>query len=111
MFAACRQLLLLRTPTVFARLPIRKMDASTATSASSSTPLLEFLIIAYDGTDPDAPTRRLAVRQQHLDRARQGKIDGSVVYGGAILGDDGAMIGSSMVVRFPTRAAFDAWLA
>ncbi len=31
--------------------------------------------------------------------------------GGAILDDDGRMIGSATIVEFPDRAAVDAWLA
>ena len=29
---------------------------------------MQFLLIAYDGTDPEAPERRLKVREEHLEK-------------------------------------------
>ena len=72
---------------------------------------MQFLIVAFDGTDPDAPERRLASREAHLAGARAMFADGTMKEGGAILDDAGRMIGSSCIVEFPDRAALDAWLA
>jgi uncharacterized protein YciI len=72
---------------------------------------MQFLIIAHDGTDEGALDRRMAVREAHLVGARAMKADGSMIVGGAILDDDGRMVGSSCIVEFPDRAAVDAWLA
>ncbi len=71
---------------------------------------MQFLVVAYDGTDADAPARRLAVREAHLEGARRMAADGTMICGGALLDDDGAMIGSACIVDFESRAALDAWL-
>ena len=72
---------------------------------------MQFLIIAYDGTDEGALKRRMAAREAHLVGARAMKASGSMIVGGAILDDDGRMVGSSCIVEFPDRAGVDAWLA
>jgi uncharacterized protein YciI len=72
---------------------------------------MQFLIIAHDGTDEGALERRMAVREPHIIGARAMKAAGTMIVGGAILDDDGRMIGSSCIVEMPDRAAVDAWLA
>jgi uncharacterized protein YciI len=72
---------------------------------------MQFLILARDGTDPEAPARRASVRPFHLEGAKKLKEQGHLVIGGARLDPGGSMIGSMMVVDFPDRAALDAWLA
>jgi uncharacterized protein len=71
---------------------------------------MQFLVIAYDGTDDKAPERRMAVRESHLAGVVKLKEEGKAIYGVAILNDREQMIGSAMVVDFPTRADVDAWL-
>ncbi len=71
---------------------------------------MQFLVVAHDGADAEARQRRLAVREAHLDGARRMAENGSMVCGGALLDDDGDMIGSACVVEFADRAALDAWL-
>ncbi len=71
----------------------------------------QFLIIAYDGTDPEAPNRRKAARPLHFEGLGPMVGRGEIKAGGAILDDAGAMIGSSTIVEFPSRAELDAWLA
>lgn len=58
-----------------------------------------FLVIAKDGTDPDAPTRRHAVRDRHLSGARELAANGTLVVGGALLNDAGGMIGSALILE------------
>lgn len=70
---------------------------------------VEFLITAYDGTDAEAPARRTAAREAHLAGAARLTERGELASGGAILDDSGAMIGSSMHVRFDDESAFRAW--
>ncbi len=72
---------------------------------------MQFVVIAYDGTDAGALDRRLAARPAHLENARRMKEEGTLLTGGAILDDQGAMIGSVLVVDFPSRTGLDAWLA
>jgi uncharacterized protein YciI len=71
---------------------------------------MQFLIIAYDGTDEGAPGRRLAVREAHLANARRLAAEGRIIEGGAILDEEGRMIGSAVFADFPSRAALDDWL-
>ncbi|MGK9169418.1 hypothetical protein KXR53_24095 [Inquilinus limosus] len=72
---------------------------------------MQFLVIAKDGTDAEAPARRLAVREQHLAGARKQAEDGVMIAGGAILDDGGRMVGSAVIYDLPDRAALDALLA
>lgn len=69
-----------------------------------------YLIIAFDGKDPEAPVRRARVREAHLQRARELKAQGQLLFGGPILDEAGNMVGSALVVDFPSRAELDAWL-
>jgi uncharacterized protein len=71
---------------------------------------MQFLIIAHDGTDEGALDRRMAVREAHLKSARERAASGMTIMGGAMLDDDGKMIGSASVVEVESRAELDAWL-
>lgn len=71
---------------------------------------MQYLVIAYDSTEPGAQERRLAVRQEHLAAAAKTVAAGQMLIGGAILDDAQQMIGSMTVVSFETRQAFDHWL-
>ncbi|MFP6743231.1 MAG: YciI family protein [Alphaproteobacteria bacterium] len=71
---------------------------------------MQFLIVAHDGTDDEALDRRMAVREAHLEGARKRAASGMTIHGGAMLDDDGKMIGSASVVEVESRAELDAWL-
>ena len=71
---------------------------------------MQFMIVAYDGTDQGALNRRLAVRDSHIAGAIELKNEGNLIAGGAILDDTGRMIGSTTYVEFESRAELDAWL-
>lgn len=66
---------------------------------------MQYLVIAYDGTDSDALGRRMAVREEHLANARGLHESGTLKVGGAILAgssspdDSQRMIGSAMVME------------
>jgi uncharacterized protein YciI len=68
---------------------------------------MQFLLIAYDGTDAGASDRRLAVRTNHLSRIAVLKKAGEFLHGGAILDDSGKMIGSMIVYEYPDRQSLD----
>lgn len=68
---------------------------------------MQFLLIAYDGTDPEALQRRLNVRENHLEKIGLLKNAGNFLFGGAILDENGKMIGSMIVYDFPDRKALD----
>ena len=72
---------------------------------------MQFLVVAHDGTDDQALARRMAVREAHLEGARQRADSGMTICGGALLDDDGKMTGSASVVEVESRAELDAWLA
>jgi uncharacterized protein YciI len=68
---------------------------------------MQFLLTAYDGSDPEAPVRRLKVREEHFKKIGRLKRDGEFLFGGAILDDEGKMIGSMIVYDFPDRQSLD----
>jgi uncharacterized protein len=69
-----------------------------------------FLVLGYDGVDPEAPARRAAARPAHLATAQRLRGAGHFIDGGAILDDMGKMVGSMLLMDFPGRAELDAWL-
>lgn len=69
-----------------------------------------YLVIAKDGTDPDAPARRQAVRERHLEGARVLAERGTMHLGGAILDGAGTMVGSAIVLEADDEAAVRALL-
>ena len=71
---------------------------------------MQYIVMAYDGNDEKALERRLAAREEHLKSVQQRYKEGQHLYGAAILDDDGNMIGSMMVVDFPSREELDNWL-
>jgi uncharacterized protein YciI len=71
---------------------------------------MQFLLIAYDGTDEGALERRMKVREDHLNKVAGLKKVGEFLFGGAILDDAGKMIGSMIVYEFPDRQSLDAML-
>ncbi|MBN2687444.1 MAG: hypothetical protein JXR85_04635 [Deltaproteobacteria bacterium] len=71
---------------------------------------MQYLVIAYDGTDSEAPGRRLKVREAHLENVKAMKAAGTFLTGGAILNEAGGMIGSALFVEFDTEAALNEWL-
>ena len=71
---------------------------------------MQWLIIARDGTDERALERRMAVRQAHLANAAKLQARGHLLVGGALVNEDGRMIGSACIAQFATRAELDEWL-
>ena len=69
----------------------------------------QYLVTAYDYTDDGALKRRMDVRPHHFDGARELKASGNFVVGGAILDDDGKMVGSIMILQFEDEEQLEAW--
>jgi uncharacterized protein YciI len=69
----------------------------------------QYLITGYDYTDAGALQRRMNVRPHHLDVAKVLKEKTNFIIGGAILNDDGKMIGSIMIMQFETEEELEAW--
>jgi uncharacterized protein len=72
---------------------------------------VRYIVIARDGTDPDAKARRLAARPAHLERVGPFVERGRVLLGGAILDEAGGMVGSVVLADFATREEVEAWVA
>lgn len=68
---------------------------------------MQFLLVAYDGEDPEALERRMSVREEHLEKIALLKKTGEFICGGAILDDGGKMIGSMILYEFPDRTSLD----
>jgi len=68
---------------------------------------MQFLLLAYDSTDPGASDRRLKVRQDHLEKIEKLRRAGEFIFGGAIFNDEGQMTGSMIVYDFPNRQSLD----
>lgn len=71
---------------------------------------MDFLITAFDGDDSEALSRRMVARPAHLELGDQMRQEGSLLFAAAILDESDRMIGSSMVVSFPSRQELEAWL-
>jgi uncharacterized protein len=71
---------------------------------------MQFVIMAYDGGDKDAPERRMKVRPMHLEKMNELKELGHFVFGGAILDDNETMVGSVLVCEFPSWEEIESYL-
>ena len=71
---------------------------------------MQYVIIGLDGTDNEALDRRLAVREDHLSLGDKMVNKGNMMYGAALLHDDGTMKGSMLVLDFDTDQDLQNWL-
>jgi len=70
----------------------------------------QYIVYAWDGTDEQALERRMKARPAHFDNSLRIKANGNFVLGGAMLNDEGKMIGSTMVVQFETKDQLQQWM-
>jgi len=68
---------------------------------------MQFLLLAYDGTDAGALDRRMKSRPEHLEKIAMVKKAGEFLCGGAILDESGKMIGSMILYEVPDRTTLD----
>ena len=71
----------------------------------------QYILYAWDGPDELAHDRRWAARPAHFDCARKLKSTGNFIQGGAILDQEGNMIGSMMLLQFEQESELQAWLS
>ncbi len=71
---------------------------------------MQYLILAYDFKDKEALQRRLNAREAHISLGDQMRREGKLLFGVAILNDEGTMIGSMLIGEFEDREQLDAWL-
>lgn len=69
---------------------------------------MHFLLIAQD--HPGQPERRQNARAAHLAMAERLAAEGTLVHAGALLYEDGAMVGSALVYQTESREALDTLL-
>lgn len=70
----------------------------------------QYIVHAWDGPDEKALERRMTARPAHFDGARKLKTEGHFILGGAMLNEDGKMIGSTMVLQFETKEQLQQWI-
>jgi uncharacterized protein len=71
---------------------------------------MQYVVMAYDATDAEALPRRMQARPAHLEMAKTLKAQQQLIIAGAMLNDEGNMIGSVMIVDFATEEALEQWL-
>ncbi len=71
---------------------------------------MQFIVLGYDGKDPDALNRRLAVRAAHIALGDKLRDSGNLLYGAAMLTHEGKMCGSALIAEFESREKLDEWL-
>lgn len=72
---------------------------------------MHYLIIAHDAPDEKALERRIAARYKHLATMERLKSEGKALYGAALLDEAGAMMGSILIMEFPSDEALRQYLA
>jgi len=72
---------------------------------------MHFIVTAYDGKDGEATLRRKNAREQHLAGVKRLIKERRHLFGAAILDDDKQMIGSVLLVDYPSEEALRSeWL-
>jgi len=69
-----------------------------------------FLVLAWDGKDEGAVSRRDAAREAHMKSITTLFEAGHVILGAGILDDEGAVRGSIVVTDYATRADVNAYI-
>lgn len=71
---------------------------------------MQYLVIGRDYSGQTAPERRLKARPDHLKLGEILRQNGSMWYGAAIWNDHHQMIGSILIMDFPSEKALYDWL-
>ena len=71
---------------------------------------MQFLIIGRDGTDAKGKERRAAARPAHIKLGDELVASGNMWYGAALWNDDKEMIGSILLMNFPSEKELQDWL-
>lgn len=64
---------------------------------------MQFIVIAYDGTDEKTRERRMAVRPEHLQQAEKWHENSKWLYACGIMSETGDLIGSVIVCDFSSQ--------
>lgn len=71
---------------------------------------MQYLILAYDGLGEGVLERRMAVREEHLKLVEAMSKEKKHLYAVAILDEKEKIIGSALIVDFPSREELDEYL-
>ena len=71
---------------------------------------MQFQIVAYDFMNSETYKLRLANREAHLKLGDEMIVRGELLFGAAHLDANGKMVGSTMIVEFPSELELKAWL-
>lgn len=71
---------------------------------------MQFIVTAWDHNDSEASKRRMDSREEHLALVVKMKEQGHDLFAAAMIDDEGAMIGSTMIMDFDSREDLDRWL-
>ncbi len=71
---------------------------------------MQYILSGWDGKDEQALERRMSARPSHFRNAAELKRKGHFIFGGAILDDQGKMIGSTMIMQFENENQLQEWL-
>lgn len=71
---------------------------------------MQFVLVGLDCKDKEAPARRQAVRRDHIVMGERLFKSGNLLYGAALLNDDGSMKGSMYVMNFDSEKELKKWL-
>jgi len=71
---------------------------------------MQFLVIGKDGKDEKVMERRLAARAAHISLGEELRLSGNMWYGAAIWDENNEMIGSILLMDFPSRKELEEWL-
>lgn len=71
---------------------------------------MQFLVIGKDGKDEKAKERRLDARAAHISLGEMLKLSGNMWYGAALWDANNEMIGSMLLMDFPSRKKLEEWL-
>lgn len=71
---------------------------------------MEFMIIAYEAGDEEAPARKLKVQKAHLRQANLMREKGHLMEESAFLNDAGQVTGTTLYCRFDSREELDQWI-
>jgi uncharacterized protein YciI len=72
---------------------------------------MAWIVLAFDGTDAEAPARRAAARERHLAVIAAAAADGRLALGVPLFESDGRVAGSLMVLSGEAQSDLDAYLA
>jgi len=72
---------------------------------------MQFVVTGQDGVDGRALERRMAARAEHIRVGDEMRDRGELLFAVALLDSKEQMVGSVLIVDFPSRERLEEWLA